>query len=172
MYYILIADEQEANEVKIPKEFKNKVEKIILGYGEYNTVKTITKLMMNGKFSKKDKFYNIGYVGSNEFEIGKVVPVGKVDRETPSKHAKTKAYTLDSDYKVKCYTANDFVESSKHIGVFDMELYILATIFPKIKSVKVVSDNLNYKQYKKVNLKKSWETANMILWNYIKNDDK
>lgn len=172
MHYILIADDQEANEIKVPKELKGKVEKIVIGYGEYNALKTITQLMLKGKFTKNDKFYNVGYVGSNEFEVGKVVPVGKVDRETPSKFAKTKAYTLDSDYKVKCYTANDFVEDSKHTGIFDMELYVLATIFPKIKSVKVVSDNLNYKQYKKVSLKNSWKLANALLWNYVNSADK
>ena len=60
------------------------------------------------------------------------------------------------------------MEQTKHVGVFDMELYTLATFFPKIKSVKVVSDNLDYHEYKQVDTKKSWDEANKILFNYIK----
>ena len=51
-----------------------------------------------------------------------------------------------------CMTSNDFVLSTsiKEPVVFDMELaYILAMGFKSVKSIKVVSDNLNLKEYNK-----------------------
>lgn len=167
MNYIFIAEELEAKEVKIPKKLENKAKIIITGFGEYHTLRTIIKLFEKGIFKKEDKFYNIGYCGANAFDVGEVVSVGKSCREKPSNFAKDKTYTLDKKSKVKCYTSTDFVQESKHTGIFDMELYILATIFPKIKSIKIVSDNLNYKQYKKVSLKKSWQKANKLLFSQI-----
>ena len=164
MNYIFIADEREAKEVKIPKELKNKVVKVITGYGEYYTLKTIIKMFEKNVFKKGDKFFNVGYVGANTHKIGDVVLVGKSERERYSSFAKNKVYTLDKTSKVKCYTADDFVEKTNHKGIFDMELYILATIFPTIKSIKIVSDTLNLKQYTKVDLKKSWQKANKMLF--------
>ena len=164
MNYIFIADERESKEVKIPKELKNKVVKVITGYGEYHTLKTIIKLFEKGVFKKGDKFFNVGFCGANAFDVGEVVIVGKSCREKPSNFAKDKTYTLDKKSKVKCYSSSDFVEKTDHKGIFDMELYMLATIFPKIKAIKIVSDNLNLKQYKKVSLKKAWQQANKILF--------
>lgn len=164
MNYIFIADEREAKEVKIPKEFKNKVVKVITGYGEYYTLKTIIKMFEKNVFKKGDKFFNVGFCGANTHNVGEVVIVGKSCREKPSNFAKDKTYTLDKKSKVKCYSSSDFVEKTDHKGIFDMELYMLTTIFPKIKAIKIVSDNLNLKQYKKVDLKKSWQQANKILF--------
>lgn len=167
MNYIFIAEELEAKEVKIPKKLEDKAKIIITGFGEYATLRTIINLFKKNVFKQGDKFYNIGYCGANAFDVGEVVIVGKSAREKPSNFAKDKTYTLDKKSKVKCYTSTDFVQESKHTGIFDMELYILATIFPKIKSIKIVSDNLNLKQYRKVSLKKAWQKANKILFSEI-----
>ena len=167
MNYIFIADEREAKEVKIPKELKNKVVKVITGYGEYYTLKTIIKMFEKNVFKKGDKFFNIGFCGANTHNVGEVVIVGKSCREKPSNFAKDKTYTLNRKSKVKCYSSSDFVEKTAHKGIFDMELYMLATIFPKIKSIKIVSDTLNLKQYKKVSLKKAWQQANKILFSEL-----
>lgn len=164
MNYIFVADEKEFKEIKVPKELKNKVQIIITGYGEYHTLRTIINLFKKSVFKKDDKFYNVGYVGANTYNIGDVVCVGKSTRENYSSFAKNKIYTLDKTSEVKCYTSDDFVEKTNHKGIFDMELYILATIFPKIKAIKIVSDTLNLKQYTKVDLKKSWQTANKMLF--------
>lgn len=168
MNYILIADKQEAKNIKIPKELKNDVKIILLGWGETSSIKTLSKMLLNSKFNKQDKFFNIGYVGSNEFPIGSVVSIGEVFKENPSHTVKEEGYKLDKKSKVKCYSSIDFVEKTKHTGVFDMELYTLATMFPNIKSVKIVSDNLNYKEYKDVDIKESWKSANEILFNLIR----
>ena len=111
--------------------------------------------------------FNIGYVGSNEFPIGTVVIVGSVSKEIASHTVKDPIIKLDKKSGVKCYSSINFVESTKHTGVFDMELYTLATFFPKIKSVKIVSDNLNYHEYKQVNIKKAWKEANSVLFDMI-----
>ena len=164
MNYIFVADEKEFKEIKVPKKLENNVKIIITGYGEYYTLKTIIGLFKKGVFKKGDKFFNAGYVGANTHKIGDVVLVGKSERERYSSFAKNKIYTLDKTSKVKCYTADDFVEKTNHKGIFDMELYILATIFPTIKSIKIVSDTLNLKQYTKVDLKKSWQKASKMLF--------
>ena len=169
MNYILVADKQEANNIKIPKKLKDIVKIIVLnGWGETAAIKTLSTKLLNGEFDKNDKFFNIGYVGSNEFPIGTVIVVGTVAREIPSHTVKEPTFTLDKESKVKCYSSLDFVETTNHIGVFDMELYTFATFFPKIKSVKIVSDNLNYHEYKQVDIDNAWVEANKILFNLIK----
>jgi len=167
MNYILVADKQEADSVKIPAEFITNTEIIILGYGGPAVIRTLSKLLLNGKFNTNDKFFNIGYVGSNEFPIGAVVSVGKSYREIPSIKFPDETYTLDKTSNVKCYTSIDFVEQSEHTGIFDMELYTLASFFPNIKSIKIVSDNLNFKDWKDVDIKESWKIANELLFRII-----
>lgn len=169
MNYILVADKQEADNIKIPKELKDNVKIITLGgWGDTAVIKKLSKMMLNHKLNKNDRFFNIGYVGSNEFPIGTAVTVGSAYKETPSHTVKEPPIKLDKQSKVKCYSSINFVESTKHTGVFDMELYTLATFFPKIKSVKIVSDNLNYHEYKQVAIKKAWIDANTLLFNLMK----
>ena len=167
MNYILVADKQEADNIKIPQEFITNTAIIILGYGGPAALRTLSKLLLDGKFNNNDKFFNVGYVGSNEFPIGAVVRVGESLREFPSVKFEEKTYILDQESKVKCYTSIDFVEKTEHTGIFDMELYTLASLFPNIKSVKIVSDNLNFKDWKQVDIKDAWKEANGILFGAI-----
>jgi len=170
MNYILVADTQESDNIKIPKELKDSVKIITFdGWGDTAVIKKLSKMMLNHEFNKNDRFFNIGYVGSNEFPIGKVVVIGTVAKEIPSHTVKETSVKLDKESKVKCYSSLNFVERTKHTGVFDMELYTLATFFPKIKSVKIVSDNLNYHEYKKVAITKAWREANKTLFDIISN---
>lgn len=163
MNYILVADKQEADNVKIPAGFEKETEIIVLGIGGPAALRTLSPLLLNGKFSKNDRFFNIGYVGSNEFPIGAVVSVGESHREFPSVRFPEGTYILDQKSKVKCYTSIDFVEETEHTGVFDMELFTLASLFPNIKSIKIVSDNLNFKDWKQVDIKDAWLDANEML---------
>ena len=170
MNYIFVADKKEANNIKIPNELKDNVKVIVLDqWGETAAIKTLSKKLLNGEFKKGDRFFNVGYVGSNEFPIGTVVVVGTVSRETPSHTVKEPTFTLDKESKVKCYSSLDFVESTKHTGVFDMELYTFATFFPNIKSVKIVSDNLNFHEFEQVTIDNAWIEANKILFDMISN---
>ncbi|MBQ7409092.1 MAG: hypothetical protein IJV03_00850 [Alphaproteobacteria bacterium] len=171
MNYILVADKQEADNIKIPNSLKDSVKIITFGgWGDTAVIKKLSKMMLNHEFNKNDKFFNIGYVGSNEFPIGSTIVVGSVAKEIPSHTVKEPSVKLDQESKVKCYSSLNFVESTKHTGVFDMELYTLATFFPKIKSVKIVSDNLNYHEYKQVAITKAWREANKILFQWIINE--
>ena len=108
--------------------------------------------------------------GVVEYVDGKKIVVKTAkDKDTYIKSIKfeEKTYILNPESKVKCYTSIDFVEKTEHIGVFDMELYTLASLFPNIKSVKIVSDNLNFKDWKQVDIKDAWKEANNILFGAI-----
>ena len=167
MNYILVADKQEADSVKIPQELEQKTEIIVLGIGGPATLRTLAKLFLDKKFNSDDRFFNIGYVGSNEFPIGTVVSVGESLREFPSIRFPDETYFLDKKSKVKCFSSNDFVEETTNTGIFDMELYILASLFPNIKSVKIVSDNLNFHDWKSVDIHDALEIANKKLFEMI-----
>ena len=167
MNYILVADKQEADNIIIPTNLKNDVKIILLGWGETSCIKTLSKILITHEFNKNDRFFNIGYVGSNEFPIGYVAIVGSVSKEVSSHTVKEPSIKINKESNIKCYSSLNFVETTKHSGIFDMELYTLATFFPKIKSVKIVSDNLNYHEYKKVAITKAWKEANKILFQWI-----
>lgn len=171
MNYILVADNQEADNIKIPKSLKDKVKIIVFGgWGDTAVIKKLSRMFFDGEFNKNDNFFNIGYAGSNEFPIGTAVVVGTVAKEIPSHTVKEPTFKIDKESHVKCYSSLNFVESTKHTGVFDMELYTLATFFPKIKSVKIVSDNLNYHEYKQVAIDKAWVKANKLLFQWMTNE--
>lgn len=167
MNYILVADNQEAENIHIPQDIKNETEIIVLGYGGPAALRTLSDLLLNGKFTNNDRFFNVGYVGSNEFPVGTVVSVAESYREFPSIKFEEKVYKLDAKSNVKCYTSFDFVEKTDHVGIFDMELYTLASLFKNIKSIKIVSDNLNFKDWKQVDIKDAWNTANELLLDTI-----
>ena len=100
MNYILVADKQESNNIKIPKELKNQVKIILLGWGETSSIKTLSKLLLNHEFNKNDTFFNIGYVGSNQFPIGTVVVIGSVAKEITSHTVKEPSIKLDKEFQV------------------------------------------------------------------------
>ena len=53
-----------------------------------------------------------------------------------------------SDGNEICHTAGDFVTDDVKEGIYDMELaIILALGFTNVTSYKVISDNMNYKEY-------------------------
>jgi hypothetical protein len=116
---------------------------LITGVGPLNVIEKLACI------PKETEITNFGLCGSNYIEKGTKVEVKecelmheKVDFETPS-------YILQEN-GVKCYTSNDFVTETKQTDpcVFDMELaYILALGFKNVKSIKIVSDNLNYNEY-------------------------
>ena len=58
MNYILIAEELEAKNIKIPKKLENNTKIIITGFGEYHALRTIIKLF------EKNVFFLIYYLYS------------------------------------------------------------------------------------------------------------
>ncbi len=158
MNIIIIATKDEAKQVK--KMPNSKV--IITGMGEFNVIKTISKLLLNKKITNKDKIFNIGYCGSNISPVGTVHQVAVSASEIRSNFVEYKEIKLCKN-GVKCYSSNNFVTETKNKGIFDMELYTIANIFPKVKAIKIVSDSLSMKEYHAVSVEDAWIEANKIL---------
>ena len=99
-------------------------------------------------FNRNAPIINFGYVGSNTLPIGTEVEVGSCHLYHPNVDYDEPIYSLGGT--VPCFTSNDFVLSTNIAEpvVFDMELaYILAMGFESVRSIKIVSDNLNLNQY-------------------------
>lgn len=158
MNIIIIATKDEAKKVKKPANTKI----IITGMGEFNVIKTVSKLLLNKKITNKDKIFNIGYCGSNISSVGTVHQVAVSASEIKSNFVEYKEIKLARN-GVKCYSSNNFVTVTKNKGIFDMELYTIANIFPKVKAIKIVSDSLSMKQYHSVSVEDAWIEANKIL---------
>ena len=158
MNIIIVATKDEAKQVK--KLPNSKI--IITGMGEFNVINTVSKLLLNKKITSKDKVFNIGYCGSNISPIGTVHTVAVAASEIKSNFVEYKEIKLGKN-GAKCYSSNNFVTETKNKGIFDMELYTIANIFPKVKAIKVVSDSLSMKQYHAVSVKDAWCEANKIL---------
>lgn len=137
---IVVATQEEYNKVKhIFKEHQI----IKTGVGGINVVKSLKDIPLD------TEIINFGYVGSNVLPINTIVEVGEVFLYHPNVNYKEHCFKIDG--KVKCFTSSDFVLSTqiKEPCVFDMELaFILAMGFKKVKSYKIVSDNLSIKEYK------------------------
>lgn len=158
MNIIIVATKDEAKQVK--KLPNSKI--IITGMGEFNVINTVSKLLLNKKITNKDKVFNIGYCGSNISPIGTVHKVAVSASEIKSNFVEYKEIKIAKN-GAKCYSSNNFVTETKNKGIFDMELYTIANIFPKVKAIKVVSDSLNMKEYHAVSVEDAWCEANKIL---------
>lgn len=136
---IVVATDEEYNLAK--KRFKR--QKIIkTGVGGINILETLKH------YPKRLKIINFGYVGSNNIPVGTEVHIGSCKLYHPNVNYQEPTYILDGN--IKCYTSNDFVLQTeiKEPCVFDMELaYICALGFKRVESIKIVSDNLNLKEY-------------------------
>lgn len=113
------------------------------GVGPLNVIEQLRNL------PKETEITNFGFCGSNSISRGTMVEIGECEILHENADFESPSYTLQND-GVKCYTSNDFVTATKKTEpcVFDMELaYILALGFNNIRSIKIVSDNLNYKEY-------------------------
>lgn len=163
MNYIFVAESGEAERIG---DFQNT--KIILtGVGVFSVIQTVSKMLQNGEIKPTDNVFNVGYCGSNISPIGSVHRVSISASETKSKYADFADIKL-TDGNIICFTANDFVTQTDNIGLFDMELYALANIFPNIASYKIVSDSLNFSQYKSVSVDDAWKQLNDLLAKTIK----
>lgn len=123
-------------------------EKILkTGVGGVNVIKVLIDV------SKDTPILNFGYVGSRALPVGDEVWVKSCVLYHPNVAYSEEVFELDfpkgANY-ARCYTSGDFVVGTDIIepAVFDMELaYILALGFTNVRSLKMVSDNLNIKQY-------------------------
>jgi len=130
-------------EYKLARKYFKKEKIIKTGVGGINVIRKLNKL------PKDTEIINFGYAGSNKIPIGTMVKVGKCKLYHPNVEYKEPTYKLEN-YTSFCYTSNDFVLTTdiKEPVLFDMELaYIKAMGFKKVKSIKIVSDNLSLEQY-------------------------
>ena len=137
---IVVATEEE----RIPAKKRFKHQLIIkTGVGGLNIIHKLRHI------PRWHRIINFGYVGSNCIPIGTEVIVGSCSLDHPNCDYISPNYILE-EYGVHCYTSNDFVLESDVVNpcIYDMELaYIMALGFKKVKSIKIVSDNLSLKQY-------------------------
>jgi hypothetical protein len=169
---ILVANDDEAKQLS--DIFEDNVEILITGEGRSNVIKSLTNRIKQGYIENDDRIINVGYVGSKGLKKGSVLKINSVEPYMPSEtieESKIDMTISENDLEsVSCYTADDFVESSDsnviHLPskcVIDMELYYIALMFPNVISYKIVSDTLNYNDYKKANFEESWNNIKTIL---------
>lgn len=154
--YIVIATESER---QLINEFLTEwdithAKVIVTGVGGLNVIAALKKL------KKKSRIINIGYVGSNSYDVGTRIVVGCSSLYHPNVKYESPIYYpsyFDTKFYVEkgitCFTSNDFVTFTriKTPVVFDMELAFICSLgFKEVVSFKKVSDKLNYKQYKAV----------------------
>ena len=123
---------------------------LITGVGALNVIDALKDL------PKDTEILNIGYCGSNFYDIGSKLQI----RWVGTHHTIAKFNELSLGMKTlefynidditSCYTSTDFVTELSEIKdcVFDMELAFIRAIMPNTRAIKVVSDNLDKKQYR------------------------
>lgn len=121
---------------------------LITGVGGINVVKALKNL------PKDTEIMNIGYCGSNHFEVGTKVQAQFSETNHDIAEFRESSIPLNRVWNVidsaTCYTSTDFVTKTnkEEPCIFDMELAFIASMFDNVSAIKVVSDKLNYKQYK------------------------
>lgn len=155
MFLIICAEMEEAKNIKC-----DKATILVTGAGVSNILKC-PKLT----YDPNDIVINVGYAGSNVYPRGIVASVKSVQKLTQS-IVNEPILGLEPLYieGVACHTTDDFVKhADKELPLVDMELYYLRLLYPQIQSLKIVSDNFDYNDYKKANFKKSWDMVNECL---------
>ena len=166
---IIVANDDEANHLKdlVFNHTPGKpVSILITGEGRSNVIRTIAEKLINGYIEFDDRIINVGYVGAYGFKKGDIVCINEVQHLIPSKTIKElpiKFNLLTKFQPAECFTSDNFVDADDidpwmpEKFVCDMELYYIALMFPNVISYKIVSDTLNYDEYKEENFDKSWK---------------
>ena len=136
------------NEEKLVREFGYADNPILItGVGGVNVIKALKNVPSD------EEIVNIGYAGSNHIAVGSKVVVGKATLLHESvEYEEEICKTIDFEKSdVTCYTSTDFVTKTniQEPCVFDMELAYICAMFDNVKSIKLVSDNLDLHEYEK-----------------------
>lgn len=119
---------------------------IITGVGGVNVINALKDI------SRDEYIINIGYAGSNKLPINTQVEVRCCHTYHPSVDFYENSFkVLSNNNSYDCYTSTDFVTNTniEEPCVFDMELaFICALGFKQVRSIKVVSDTLDLKEYR------------------------
>ncbi len=159
--FILVANGDEARHVKSLENDSCQV--IITGEGRTNVIRTLAEKLKDGTISGDYQIINIGYVGGTGLNVGDTVKIGRVSHLIPSTFIKEKEIYINCSstelVQTECFTSDNFVQEDDidlwmpDVFVCDMELYYIALFFPDVISYKIVSDKLNFDDYKNVSLK-------------------
>ena len=165
---IIVANEEEAknlSELVFNHTPDKEVMILITGEGRTNVIKMLSEKLKNGTIKPNDRIINVGYVGAYGFKKGDIVCIHKVQHFNPSNYVKERPLELNVNSKyslTECFTSDNFVDTD-YVNpnmpdkfVCDMELYYIALMFPDVISYKIVSDELNYEDYKKASFNESW----------------
>ena len=116
---------------------------VVTGVGGTNVIKTLQK------FPRCYCIINIGFAGSATIPKGQAVKVKQVSLYHKECNYNEPTFTLAED-GANCFTSCDFVgDKTAENSVFDMELAFIAALgFKKLDSYKVISDNIDYEEYK------------------------
>ncbi len=131
----------ESKERALAAELFPGVEVIECGVGALNIMKALRNIPLD------TEILNIGYAGSANYAIGTQVEVGECQLYHPNVTYPEPIFQLSGN--TRCFTGVDFVLESKETDcVFDMELaFICGMGFEKVRSIKIVSDNLSLHEY-------------------------
>ena len=168
-FIVLVANEDEADKSQLKDE---NCDIIITGEGRVNVIKTLTRCLKDGTITDSDTIINIGYVGAKGFQKGEILVVDEVGLFKPSSYikeenihiGKTSPASFQSFRHAICFSSKNFVGSEEtsllpEKCICDMELYWIALMFPNVISIKIVSDTLNYSDYKAAQFQKSWQSV-------------
>lgn len=167
MFVILAAMEKEAKYIDCPN-----AKVIVTGIGVINVIKTLADKLASGELKLTDKLINVGYAGSNQYEVGDIIAIDKTQRLCPSATIEEPVFELNHfpmENKIEgtgtCFTADDFCnEIINEIPAVDMELYYIKAMgFTNLCSFKIISDNLNYVGYEKFKAEEAWIRMNKLL---------
>lgn len=148
---IVVATEKEAAEAR--KRWQAH-EIVVTGVGPLNVIRTLKKFNPD-----KVEILNFGYAGSNFIPIGTLCLIGRAGLHHQTEFASPmlwcakwheEAEALDRRLTAAdCFTSCDFVTKTKirSDAVFDMELAIILALGFDTMAIKIVSDNLNEKDY-------------------------
>ena len=142
MKYLVVATQEELN---LPAAQDEERVPIVTGVGGANVIKALQGLHLAADI------LNVGYCGSRAFPVGHVCEIGECRTYHPNCDFEERTFKINGG-DVLCLTSGDFVVGGElpHNSVVDMELaYIAAMGFKNLKSVKYVSDSLDYEQYTK-----------------------
>lgn len=139
---IVIAEEKELELVKEAHYFDPPI--LITGPGIANVMKALKDI------PRDTYIINIGYAGGHKLEVGKWYDVSQSNfyHEVADIH---EIGTYLQDKGEVCFTSTDFVTKTNksYPCLFDMELAAICNMgFKKVRSMKKVSDSLNYEEFK------------------------
>ena len=125
-----------------------KIDLLIAGIGKQRTAINLVKYLENNV--KPEKIINIGYCGSNAFDIGEIINVTNSlnyewfipgeEKYSMKDYGNQKLELIENAKKSACYSSESFVTSTdiKEDCIFDMELHSLA-IIADIYDIKLMS---------------------------------